>query len=196
MPEPLNNPLYPAYTVIEYHSADGFHTMTIPNNEPDDVTGDPNELTLVAWNATSRNWLDMVTDLLAECVPRLPATGGFDRATLWTLDTPTSLPTFRGSASVTTVGTAATPGWSRATQETINLRDSNGKVMKLTLLDFASGNDFGKYVNPGTIGVDGIVAELVSDTNAWASRQNARPVTFLSRTATLNEKLRRSYRLG
>lgn len=191
-----NNPLYPAYTQIEYHSAYGFHNMLIPNTAPDDVTGAPLDLTLQAWDTSSRNWSDMVLDLITEIVPRFPAEAEFDRATLWTLDTPTSLPFYRGSFAIGAIGTAAVPGWSMATQETISMRDANGKLLKLVLLDFATGDDFGRYTNATTIGVNLIVGQLSLSSNAWSSRQNGQPSTFLARTATLNEKLRREYRLA
>lgn len=76
------------------------------------------------------------------------------------------------------------------------LRDTNGKLMKLVLLDFASGNDFDRYVNAATIGVNTIVGQLSSSENAWSSRQNAQPSTFLARTAKLNDKLRKEYRMA
>jgi hypothetical protein len=80
--------------------------------------------------------------------------------------------------------------------ETIVMRDTAGDLLKIVLLDFASGNDFEKYVNATTAGVDGIVAELADDTNGWRSRKGHQPQAFISRLAKLNDELRKAYRMA
>lgn len=192
----MANSVAPAFVQIEYHSAYGPHVMKIPITGIENPTASAVLLTAEAWDTSSININDMVNALVTEMQPRFAATAGFDRWSVWSQPTPDDDPLFVGGASIGEIGTAGTPGWAQATQETISLRDTAGKLFKLTLMDFASGNNFAAYTLASTIGVDGIVDELIADTNAWMSRANNQPDNFIRRTATLNEALRRAYRLG
>jgi len=186
----------PAFVLIEYHSAFGPHVMKIPITGIQNIGEIATALTAEAWDLSSRGIGDMVDELVIDMVPRFPATSEFDRWSVWSQPDPEDEPLFCGSATIAAVGTAATPGWSQATQETISIRDTGGNLFKITLMDFASGNDFAAYTNAATIGVSGIVTDVTNMTNAWMSQKNLRPDNFIRRTATLNEALRRSYRLG
>ena len=192
MPESPN----PAFVVIDYHSVRGPHKMQIGLTGITNIGASADLLQATAWDASSPLILDMVTDLVTEIVPRYPATAAFDSCSIFSQPDPEDLPLFVGAFSISSIGTAATPGWFDATQESINMRDSLGFMAKLSLMDFASGNDFGKYLNPVTIGVDGIFDQLSASSNAWMSRAGNQISSFISRTATLNEKLRRAYRLA
>jgi len=192
MPESPN----PAFVVIDYHSAFGPHKLQLGIADIQNVGDAPDALTATAWDASSRNIKSMVEDLIVEMVGRFPAAASFDSCSVFSQPLPTDLPFFAGAFDVSSIGTAAVPGWSKATQESVNMRDTAGFMVKVVLMDFASGNDFTKYLEPIAIGVNGITAEMFAVTNAWASRAGNKPSTFISRTATLNEKLRRAYRLA
>lgn len=188
--------LSPGYTFIEYHSRFGPHTMTIPNNQFENPGVAANLLTCEAWDDSSRLWADMVNDLVTEMLPRFAEDVEFDRATAFTKASPSAVSIPIGSITLALAGSADVPGWDNCTQETIIIRDNSAKLSKLVLLDFASGNDFAKYTNAAAIGVNGIVAQMVADTNAWRSRQEGQPTTFVARTATLNEALRQQRRIA
>lgn len=192
----MANSVSPAFLLLEYHSEYSPHVMKIPIRGIENPTADAADLTAEAWDLSSRNIDLMVEDLVDELVPRFPTTVEFDRWSAWSQPLPADEPLFIGSAGITGVGTAATPGWFKASQETISMRDTGGNLVKVTLMDFASGNNWDAYTNATTIGVSAIVGEMVALTNAWMSRANLRPSNFIRRTATLNEALRRAYRMG
>jgi hypothetical protein len=172
--------LFPAAALIEYHSAFGFHKQIIPTQAYSDPGASLAALTVANWLSGTVNWEDMVTDLVTEFLPRFPTSVEFDRATPLYFSSPTADPLPLGTMGLGLVGTAGTPGWDKATMETIVVRDTAGDIMKIVLLDFASGNDFEKYVNAVTAGVDGIVGELTDETNGWRSRKGHRPQAFIS----------------
>lgn len=187
--------LAPAFVRIEYHSSFGPHVMIIPTNEAVSLTVPFASLEIQAWDSSNRNLDDMVNELVTAMLPRFPGSVEFDNYTFFSQPTPDDLPIPIGSTDLAGAGSATTPGWYKATQETIIFRDTASNIAKLVLLDFASGNNFEKYSNPVTIGVDVIATAFMDESNGWRSRKNFRPATFLKRTATLNEKLRRAYRM-
>ncbi len=187
--------LAPGFVRVDYHSARSPHVMIIGVNEVIDTTVDFADFEVKAWDNSHRNLHDMVVELLTETLPRFPASVHFDGYTYFKKPLPEDNPIFLGSAALTLTGSATTPGWDEATQETILMRDTNGALFKLVLLDFASGNDFNKYKTAATIGVDAIVTKLSLVTNGWRSRKEGRPSTFIARTATINDKLRKAYRM-
>ena len=188
--------LFPADTFIEYHSAFGNHTMTIPMNAVTNPGAAANLLEVNAWDASSRLWSDMVNDLVTEFLPRYDSDVEFDIATCRTYASVSAPPVPIGTINLALAGTVVTPGWAKATQETIMFRDTGSNIAKLVLLDFATGNDWAKYTNAAAIGVNGIVAQFTDDANGWRSRKDLRPANFIARTATLNEALRRNYRMA
>lgn len=192
----MANSVAPAFVLIEYHSEFAPHVMKIPITGIENPGAIADELTAEAWDTSSVLIDQMVQDLVVQLVPRFPSGSEFDRWSAWSQPTPEVDPVFVGSAAITSVGTAAVPGWKKATQETISIRDTLGNLFKVTLMDFASGNDFEAYTNATTIGVSSIVGEMIALDNAWMSRAGARPANFIRRTATLNEALRRAYRMG
>lgn len=186
----------PAFVEISYHSVYGPHTMRLGLTGINNIGASADLLQATAWDSSTPLILDMVTALVTEMVPRHPASSAFDSCSVFSQPDADDLPLFVGAFSVSSIGTAATPGWFAAAQETINMRDTLGFMARLQMMDFASGDDWGKYLNPVTIGVDGIYGELSSSSNAWMSQAGNQIGSFISRTATLNEKLRRSYRLA
>ena len=188
--------LAPAFLEISYHSAFGPHKMQIGITGIENIGELPVNLTATAWDASSRNIDEMVSELVTDIVPRFPAAAEFDNWSAFSQPLPSDIPLFVGARAISSIGTAATPGWSQATQESVNMRDAGGNAFKLQLMDFATGDDWAKYTNAAAIGLSEIFGDLSAMTNAWMSRMNLRPSSFISRTATLNEKLRRSYRLA
>ena len=192
----MANSLYPACVVVNYHSAYGFHKMTLPIRNIENPAGGP-AYEVLDWGDNTRMLDDMINDLIDALLPRFPDTVEFDTYTPFTFATPTSdgVPlqtlTFTGQ-----VGSAAVPGWSKATMETMTFRDEEAALAKLVLLDFASGNNFEKYTNAATAGVTTIVSVFTDASNAFSSRNGARPQSFIARTAKLNDELRKSYRMA
>ena len=183
----------PGFITIESTSIFGAHVATLPVNtiSPDFVS--PTSSTIEAWDSSSVNWVDMVTALVDLLADRFPVDYDFLRASLWDRPTPADLPTFVGTVSLATPGTVATPGWNKATQETITARDTGGYIAKLVLLDMASTNNFDEQVTLTGAGLADLFDEWQAMTNGWSSQAGFRPNSFIKATRTLNEKLRKAY---
>lgn len=184
----------PAFVKVNYHSEYGAHVAIVPT---------------LAWNAGvaqgdfathsgSVTPADaMIKALYTALKPILPTLAFFDNYVIYSQPAPEDLPVPVASGDLNFQGTEATPGWDKATQATYTFRTSNFGVMKLVTLDCASNNDFSKVTATGTTGIlFDVWTELSDPTNGWAGQDNGRPMTLISQTVTLNEKLRRAYRLA
>lgn len=191
----MPNAIAPGYIQIEYTSAYAPHIMTLPVNTITPNLGAPLSSQIEAWDTSLVDWTTMVDALVAEFQPRFPNTVTFDRATLWNQPLSTDLPFFVGSYSVSLVGTLAVPGWAKATQETISARDTAGYVAKLVFLDVGTTNTFDKQVTLVAAGITDLWDVWTSETWGWSSRAGNRPATFIQTSRTLNESLRRAYRM-
>lgn len=192
----MANSLYPASVVVDYHSPYGFHKMTLPIkaiNNPEDATGN---YTVTNWDGDTILLQDMIEALVTELLPRFASTVEFDSFTPFHYPTIDDPPIPLLTIALAMVGTAGTPGWYKATMETQIMRDTEAQICKLVLLDFASGNNFEKYTNPATAGVEDIFLVLTSIEWGFSSRNGKRPASFVARTATLNQKLREEYRMA
>ncbi len=138
----------------------------------------------------------MISDLLTAMLPQWPDGVSVDRYTIFTMESPSADPVPRFSNSLALTGTASTPGWFKAVQLTITALDTEFKIAKLVLLDSGSFNTYDKLVDLGESAViAGIYNEWADSSNGWSSRNGKRPASFKSATKTLNEKLRREYRM-
>jgi hypothetical protein len=185
----------PWFTKIEYHSTVGSHVMILPMNDVDLNEGSPELSNVIAWDASTILWTDMVTNLCGQMASKFPTSHNFDVATLFSQPDPELPPVYHVTFTVNVPGTNALSGWYVAAQETINARDTEGNLVKLVLLDFASTNVWSKFKSVADADINDLFAEWTALSNGWASRAGNRPNTFISSTRTLNEKLRREYKL-
>lgn len=191
----MPNSVAPGYITIESTSVYGPHEAEIPVNTIDINESDPVSSTIQPWVGVGVDWAVMTNELVGLLADRYPTTYTFDRATLWSKPTPDDLPTFVASVALSIPGTVAVPGWSKATQETITARDTAGYIVKLIELDFASTNTFDRQVTLVAAGLTDLWAAWSDEGNGWSSRAGFRPATFIQTTRTLNEELRRRYRM-
>jgi hypothetical protein len=71
-----------------------------------------------------------------------------------------------------------------------------GGIAKIVMLDFRSNGDFATVRSlPGSGDLFDLDAQFTDETHAWAAADNTRPKTFLGAFRTLNEKLRKAYRM-
>jgi hypothetical protein len=140
---------------------------------------------------------DMVTDLLTLYLPFWPSTTSFNIATVLTQATPTSVLVPVASVELTgLVGTSVAASWQKAVQQTTVVRAVDGSIAKLVFLDCDSFDSFEAVRATGAApDLDDIVAEFKDGDNAWASAGDSRPNTFIGSFKTLNEKLRKAYRM-
>jgi hypothetical protein len=185
----------PGFIKVEYHSQFGPHTMILPVNTISPDVGIPANSTIETWAGGSINAIEMTDALITTLLPRFPATVTFDRGTLFNKPTPGDLPEPVSGWSIDLDGTQVTPGWAKATQETITARDTAFNIVKIVELDYGSGNNFEKQISSTVAGLDDVITEWFASTNGWASRAGLRPSVFVSATRTLNEQLRRAYKM-
>jgi len=191
MPQSIN----PSFVRINYHSVYGLHSMTLPTLQWNDVVSANNHGQFDTWDNVGIDAQDMIEALVTLLAPFFPDTLIFDNWIVFNkpVDPGPSYPQ-TAEALVSFEGSSGTPGWSQAVQTTISLRTEDFGISKLVLLDSASGNSFDKVLVPDTE-TAALIAEFTSTGNGWSGRDNSRPNSFISLTSTLNEKLRRAYRM-
>jgi len=193
----MANSSAPTRIQINYHSSFGLHKANLNARlwHDDDSAGGSGSVD--DWMAGTVDVDSMVLALINELVNIMPVQSVFDNYIVYTFETPTSDPEPRAQKSVGAIpGAVVTPGWVAAVQTTMTWRTNEFGLAKLVMLDSASADDFSKIVDlTASAALAGIDTEFTATPNGWAGRDDARPQTFISQTKTLNEKLRRAYRL-
>ena len=193
-----HNSLYPAFVRIDYTSEHGPHSMTIPSVEvaPTTLGGDiyqfvlPSPLLPAQVDSAVEDFVNVIKPFF------IPSTV-FNAYTLFMMDDPDSDPSPVESNALNIVGTAGTSSWEKAVQWTITWRTTEFGLFKLVLLDAISNNDFDKITDADAdVGLDPVNDYVTASVSWLRGRDGGRPNTFLQAAKTLNEKLRRSYRMN
>lgn len=186
----------PAFVKIEYASANAPHVALIPTlawNDPEDGsdgTFDTHSGSVVGADG-------MINDLVDAIAVGYTSGLVFSNYTIFTQASPSADPVPRYSALLTQVGLTTSTSWQKAVQVTMTWRTVTNGIFKIVLLDAISSNNFDKAtaLTGGSVqlAVNGEVTDLAE---GWAGRDGGRPATFLQRSITLNEKLRRQYHMN
>lgn len=189
----MANSLSPAFVKINYVSEYAPHTLTIPTTAYDIETesfnghnGAPDRPAAVAVNS----FVDLIS-------AAFKPTTVFTDFTVFTKADPEapSLPRLSGPLGL--VGLSAVAGTAKATQWTWTWRTSFFGLSKLVFLDVPNAGSFEKYTNISNIPSYDAIHDYWTDPAGWISgRDGGVPTTFLQIAVTLNEKLRRSYRMN
>lgn len=191
----MANSLAPAFGRIAMHTAYGIHTLT---HQLFGVIAAGLGTQVVTADGTNVLASTVFPDLVDLFLPFFPTTAVFDSFTLFSKPTPADLPVPVFSAGFTgKIGTSSSPGWTKAVQTTTTWRTANVGLLKLVFLDSASGDTFDPILSaaadPST---DDLDQYMRSDDCIVSGQDNSRAVTFIRQTSTLNEKLRKQYRMG
>lgn len=194
----MANSLYPASVRINYTSAFGAHCMTLPTvpilDGPAGGAGNQFQLRGSQLPVECSGAIDDLVQILKT----LAGTDiTFTDWTIFKYETPTSrgVPLESGALSVT--GTGGIASWRKAVQQTFTWRTDEFGLFKMVFLDFPSGNVFDRVVNPASDARILTLHNYVIAPETWlAGRDGGKPQTFLQVATTLNEKLRRSYRMN
>ena len=171
--------------------------MILPTNEWEGGVDGTNLLGFFTNHVpSSRAGHSMVIGLLEVLDNFLPDTTSFLRATVYTLTSPTAIPTPRVGMALTQVGEVAAPTQFKAWQHTYTFRTDTNTIFKLVLLDADTSTDQDKLIAPVPANVQDVIDELVDPNNAWRGRSGGRPNLFLQVSYTMNERLRKSYRMN
>jgi hypothetical protein len=193
----MANSLYPAFVRIEYHSAYAPHTMTIPTTQ---WTGPPTSAFTSGefdqWDAGSIEADVMIQALVDSLKAMFNNDVVFDGYTIYRIQALGLDPEPVYSAALSQVGTNISTAWHKAVQLTMVWRTAEFGIFKIVLMDAAGDGTFGRTGNFSAISPFSVLHNLVVDPdNGWSGRDNARPNQALQLSLTLNEKLRRAYRL-
>lgn len=193
----MANSLFPAFVNIDYHSAFGAHSMTLPTKVYTGPDGLNPSGTFLAWNSTARDADDMINDLVDLFLPFFKPDTTFDAYTIYTLAEPGAPPQPEYAAALGLDGTSVQTAWSKAVQTTFSFRTDLFGQMKLVFLDAPNNNLWDKIsqfdTSPEALA---ILAELSNSANAWSARDNGKPTVLTQIAYTLNEKLRREYNMN
>lgn len=196
MPLPPSQLPGPVFLKIEYTSPYAPHVMIRPLRDAWVDSGDILGLITPWSNASNIDVNDMVTAFLTDMADLFNDTMTFDAVTLYTQPDPDLPATPQASVATVIPGTRSAVPNDKATEVSLAFRDTEFHNAKIVMLDQPVGNDFSRHT---PFNVNAIyaptIAHFVSDDEAWASRRGFRPGQFTQQTATLNEKLRRAYRM-
>lgn len=186
----------PTQILVNYHSEFAPHKMLLNALEwspTPDVNGAGS---LATWDAATVDTDDAVSGLVTLMLPFFGTSVSFDNYVVFTYPTPEADPEPMAGGTLALDGTGATPSWYKAVQKTLTFRTNLFGLARLVFLDVLSGNDFNRntVVTPASP-LEALVNAFTSDTAPWSGRDNGRPNTYLGVSQTLNEKLRRAYRM-
>lgn len=118
----------------------------------------------------------------------------------WTIFTRTAYPAPwnpRVQKNISIPGTVATPGWFKAAQASWSLKTEEFNELKIVHLDVATLNAWDKITSATASGDQVAFLDALRDPdNAWCGRDKGKPEFFQQISFTLNEKLRREYRMN
>lgn len=186
----------PFYVALEYtNSLFGPHRQIIPTLDWTDVASANNHGQFDTWNPGGVDAQDMIEALVTLLLPFYNSDVAFNQWTIFHKPDPVG-PSFplQGDSFTAMVGTNVSATWAKAVQVTLNFRSDAFGAFKITALDAPADPDFDKVTIPLTRHTN-LLAELADQDKGWKARDETRVETFLSQTVTLNEKLRRSYRM-
>ena len=190
-----HNSLYPASLRIDYQSAYGLHSMTMPTAK---IILDGGQYKFLKEDLTIIGVVDtLVTAYVNVLKTFFPAGVTFIGWQAFTYATPTSsaVPFISGTLGIVGTSAAGANVEVKATQATYTWRTSEFGIFKVVMLDRVIGG-YEKIVNPADSQVSTLHA-IVAGANTWLrGRDGGLPQTFLQVAFTLNEKLRKSYRMN
>lgn len=187
----------PAFMRLSYHSAYGVHTADIPTTIWLNTTSPGGHGVFEDHVAGSVDADGMIQALAALLVPFFPVTVNYDTYTIYTIADLVSPPIPRTSNVINLPGTSSVPGWSKATQATINWRTVDAGLFKIVLLDMATNSDFDPVRTlPGSGAIFDLDAFITDTAQGFLGRDNSRPATFIGLFKDINKKLRKAYRMN
>lgn len=194
----MENALSPAFIKINYSSPFAPHTATIatvPYILPD--VGNPSGQWQLRGAALPVDADGAVNDLVDLMLPFYESSITFEDYIIYTQADEDAPPLPQYSAIINKVGTGGAGTWSKAVQYTWTWRTTAFGLFKLVMLDALSNNNFDKFTTLTPASAEKALSDYVTADVSWLSgRDNERPSVFLQGAKTLNEKLRRSYRMN
>ena len=191
------NSQYPGFVEIFYHTLWGQHSMEVCHHGWNYAGGSPESGEFNTWDDGVVEADVMINDFVDTLLPFFLPTTTFDTYTIYTMADEDADPTPVYAAALDLDGTSIETEWAKAVQTTFTFRTESFNIAKLVLLDTPSAAGFDKILSFGaSVEALAILAELSDETNGWSARANSRINTLVQISYTLNETLRRSYRMN
>ena len=190
----MQNSLYPAFFEINYVSAFGAHKMRCPTVPYVAENGAQYDLRGAASPVPTGT---AIGDFVDKIKPFFLNTTTFIDYTLFNMSAPDAVPQPVKSGSLNVAGTLSPDGKAnKAVQMTTTFRTEGFGIFKLVFLDVPVVN-FERVVSIADwTEMQALVTYVTADVSFLSGRDGERPTTFLQVSKTLNERLRRSYRMN
>lgn len=191
------NALSPAFIQINYHSVHGSHVMTRQTTAWTPPAGGFAHGSFLNHDGIARDADDMIKDFVNLLAPKYATNAGFDNYIIYTQVDESSPPLIADLGDLSIAGTEADTGQDKASQATYSFLDTEGKKVKLVLLDYVNLVGYEPIGAYGDLSADeqAIVGAFINSANAWASRNDKKPQLFRRASFTLNDGLRRAYKM-
>lgn len=189
--------LYPAFVRINYTTPYAPHSMTLPTVPITFAVGDGTPQFVLRGLALPVSIASAVAAYVALVKTYYTSGTTFTDYVAFTMATTVAppLPVAAGTLGTAGTGSLTTDQDMKATQATWTFRTDAYGIFKIVMLDTLVGS-WDKITN-GTLSSVSALVNYVTSTNSWlAGRDGGRPVTFLQEAFTMNERLRRSYRMN
>jgi hypothetical protein len=189
--------LYPCAIQYNYRSQYAPHKMTIPLNAWSPASSGHLAGTNLAWDGTQKDTADLVGEFVTLMKPFFHSSTTFTDYVVYTYadeDAPARPVVSDAITGGAGTGAATIP----ATQASMMFKTTVYGTFKLVLLDTKVSAAFGPLsplVSPANDIEIAVVDHLKSTGNPYRGRDNHQIANFVKVTYTLNEKLRKSYRL-
>jgi hypothetical protein len=193
----MQNSLSPAFVKIDYTSVYAPHVMTVPSVPLIPAVGDAPPYFDLRGAEIDVNADTAIRDYVAVLADLALGTMVFNSYTIFSQPEVGDTPVPVWSAPLNVVGTnpsAAAPV--KACQQTYSFRATDFTIFKVVLLDFPPMSGFDRTTAPASVLQTNLIDYVTADETWIASRGGGRPNVFLQLATTLNEKLRRSYRMN
>lgn len=187
--------LFPSYVQLSYHSPQAPHVALIPTLQwrPGGAWG-----TFDTWDEGTIDADVMIQEYVDAVVLHYANNVQFDFYTIFNFPDEESDPTAvvfntLGQVGSVSVGTLT---WV-AVQQTLTWQCAGGFLLRTVFLDSIATSQFAKIsaLDAG-ITYPALISAVLASTNGWASRAGTQPLFIKQAAFTLNEKLRREYRLN
>jgi hypothetical protein len=189
------NSLSPASLKIEYTSAFGAHSMTIPTLAFNPVALTGGLGSYECWDLTTIDGEYMVNELVNALRPFHPSTNTFVQATAYTQATPTSPNIPRAAVALTQVGTAMSTNFSEAVSVTFNFKTEGNGDFKLVNLDCPYSDDWLHKILPADFNTEifTVAGIIVDPARAWSGRDDQRVTILRNLSYDVNDRLQKAY---
>ena len=187
----------PAFIIIDSHSPYAPHKSQMCLRDFFPPSAGHNLGTSTATDTTSADNETMVNDLVDALKVFYLATTVFDLATVYTQALPTG-PAFPIAAvALTQVGTSVSAGQAKAVQASFQFRTTTFHIAKLVLLDVPVGGGGFEKIPFGSWDANSLslLNQLVDPATSWVGQDGDPFNQGVSITYTMNEKLRKAYRM-